>query len=68
MGNLQYIASILVLIILNVVSFIFLVWHKGLSCLAPYSGDNEYYEAVINSIQATSEGHREAVVTFIGYG
>jgi len=43
------------------------VWHKGHSCLAPYSGDNEYYEAIINSIQDTSSGEREAVVTFIGY-
>ncbi|KAL9951050.1 hypothetical protein ACROYT_G043643 [Oculina patagonica] len=43
------------------------VWRKGNSCLAPYSGDNQYYEAVIVSIQDTSSGHGEAVVTFIGY-
>lgn len=43
------------------------VWCEGHSCLAPYSGDNEYYEAIINSIHDASSGHRQAVVTFIGY-
>ena len=44
----------------------FLEWCKGQICLAPYSGDNEYCEAVISSLLKASSGKRMAVVTFIG--
>ena len=50
----------------NYISNSLLEWFKGQICLAPYDGDNEYYEAVINSLHKASSGLRMAVVTFIG--
>ena len=52
--------------VFNYISNSLLEWSKGQICLAPYSGDNEYYEAVINSLHKGSSRLRMAVVTFIG--